>query len=221
VFGCGRKVPIVSKVKKLWEYWLCCQLLQSAALCWLCQCPFYDICLTNVVVWKKEEDEITHTICLTNWVVWKKEEDDEITHNLFDKFGCEFGCERRKMMRSLTQFVWQIWLWIWLWEKEDDEITYTICLTNLVVNLVVREGRWWDHSHNLFDKFGCERKEDDEITYTLWCACSLSQFQQSSPTIDLFANVYSTFLYFTCEPVSTPPPVHPHQWRMNEWMNEW
>jgi hypothetical protein len=179
VFGCERKVPIVSKVKKLWEYWLCCHLLQSAALCWLCQCPFYDICLTNVVVWKKEEDEITHTICLTNWVVWKKEEDDEITH--------------------------------------------TICLTNLVVNLVVREGRWWDHSHNLFDKFGCEKKEDDEITYTLWCVCSLSQFQQSSPTIDLFANVYSTLLCFTCEPVSTHHQCTPQvkdEW-MNEWMNEW
>ncbi len=132
VFGCWRKVPIVSKVKKLWEYWLCCHLLQSAALCWLCQCPFYDICLTNVVVWKKEEDEITHTICLTNVVVWKKEEDDEITHticltnlvvnlvvregrwwdhshNLFDKFGCE--------------------------RKEDDEITHTlVCLFSFPIS---------------------------------------------------------------------------------------
>jgi hypothetical protein len=217
VFGCERKVPIVSKVKKLWEYWLCCHLLQSAALCWLCQCPFYDICLTNLVVWKKGR----------RW---------DHLHNLFDKFGCGerrkkmrsltqfvwqmWLCERRKkmrsltqfvwqiwlcerkkkMMRSLTQFVWQIWLWIWLWEKEDDEITHTICLTNLVVK---ERKMMRSHTHSgvsvLFPNFS---KTLQLLTYLPMCTLL------SFPLLYLWTSQY-------------PPPVHPNQWRMNEWMNEW
>jgi len=164
---------------------------------------------------RKEEDEITYTICLTNLVVvkegrrWDHSHNlfdkcgcvkegrrwDHLhnlfdkfgcvkerrrwwdhSHNLFDKFGCEFGCERRKMMRSLTQFVWQIWLW--------------------------KKGRWWDHIHTLVCLFSFPISAKLS-NYWLICQCVLY-----FPLLYLWTSQY-------------PPPVHPHQWRMNEWMNEW